>query len=60
MSKGRGGNLRNDGFTERTVMAMATEMAEARNSMHRACVVFAALAKSIGVPVQFEDHPRIR
>jgi hypothetical protein len=56
MSKMRGGaNKKDDGFTVRTVMAMATEMAEARDSMDRACVQFAALAKSIGVPVEFED-----
>jgi len=50
-----GAKKQDDGFTVRTVMAMATEMADARNSIDRACVQFAALAASIGVIVAFED-----
>jgi hypothetical protein len=46
---------KDDSFTVRTVMAMASEMREARDSMNRACVQFAALAKSVGVTVEFED-----
>ena len=44
-----------DGFTTRTVMAMATEMAEAKRSMDRACIAFAALANSMGVKVRFDE-----
>ncbi len=36
-------------FQTRTVMAMATEMAEAQETVSRLCVQFAALAKSKGV-----------
>ena len=61
MNKGRGGATRKKDvdFTQRTVMAMAVEMAEARDKMNRACVLFAALAKEVGVKVQFEEHSRI-
>jgi hypothetical protein len=44
-----------NGFTVRTVMAMATEMAEARMRLNIACVQFEALAASIGVKVDLNQ-----
>lgn len=39
------------GLTERTVMAMATEMAASKLATERSCVLFLALAASVGVDV---------
>lgn len=39
------------GLTERTVMAMATEMAASKTAINRACIAFKVLATSIGVDV---------
>lgn len=56
MSSGRAAK-KDDGFTLRTVMAMATEMAEARAAMDRACVLFAAHAAAVGVKVMWDNLP---
>jgi hypothetical protein len=54
MSSGRAATTkRDDGFTTRTVMAMATEMAEARAGYEQGCVQFEALATAHGVKVDW-------
>lgn len=57
MSTGRraAGNKRDDGFTTRTVMAMATELAEARDKVNRVCVLFEPLARAHGVKVEWDQ-----
>lgn len=42
-------------FLERTVMAMATEMAEAHQTLTSARVQFAALAASLGIKVHLDQ-----
>lgn len=44
----------NSGLTVRIVMAMAADMAACRRNTERACVMFQALAKSVGVDVAHE------
>lgn len=56
MGIGRAGAKKvDDGFTTRTVMAMATEMAEAHKALTTACVQFSALALTLGIAVDFEQ-----
>lgn len=58
MSSGRAAKTKKDqAFAVRTVMAMATEMAEARDRVNRACVQFEALAAAIGVKVILDNLP---
>lgn len=44
-----------ENLTVRTVMAMASEMEEARRTINKACIAFATLAKSVGVRVEFDS-----
>lgn len=42
------------GLNVRLVMTMASEMATAKRNMERACIIFQALATSVGVNVAHE------
>jgi hypothetical protein len=42
---------RDGGLTTRLILSMATDMAAAKRSTERACIMFEALAKSVGVNV---------
>lgn len=55
--RGKASGAAEQTFQERTVRAMATEMAEAHKTMTTACVQFAALAASLGITIEF-DHIR--
>lgn len=46
---------KDDGFAVRTMMAMASEVAEARTRMNRVCVQFEALAATFGVKVDWDN-----
>jgi hypothetical protein len=47
--------MKDDGFAVRTVMAMASEMAEARARLNIVCVQFEALAATLGVKVDWDN-----
>ena len=40
-----------DGLTARIILVMATEMAAMKRNTERACIMFHALAESVGVSV---------
>ena len=42
---------KDDGFTQRTLMALATDMADARERFERLCAQIEALAKEHGVKI---------
>lgn len=48
-------SMKDDGFAVRTVMAMASEMAEARARLNIVCVQFEALAATLGVKVDWDN-----
>lgn len=56
MASGRAAKKNNDEFAMRTVMAMATEMAEDRARRSRLYVQFETLALSFGIKVNWDDH----
>jgi hypothetical protein len=41
-------------FQTRVILAMVLELAAAKEALEQSCALFAALAKSAGVPVEFE------
>lgn len=46
---------KDDGFAVRTVIAMASEMAEARARLNIVCVQFETLAATLGVKIDWDN-----